>query len=119
MHSCRQYYVMTLLVGQTLLLFVVCCKQLFSEFCSKMASESRSKKAGVYLQKFFHIQKCDINNNKCFNLEIRNISVLCPKVKPKQQLAYIVKTPFPAVWLENTAIRLENCVRLEDPVVMS
>ena len=31
----------------------------------------------------------------------------------------ITKTPFPAVKLENTAIRLENCVRLEDPVIMS
>ena len=36
-----------LLLGQTLLLFVVCLKQLFVEFCSKIASVRRSKKASV------------------------------------------------------------------------
>ena len=60
----------TLLLGQTLLLFVVCFKQLFAEFCSKMASGSRSKKASVYLKNLPHKLNCD----RC------NISVLCPKV---------------------------------------
>ena len=52
--------------------------------------------------------------------------VLCPKViktfpKCKAQTTVSVhsKDSFPAVRLENTAIRLENCVRPEDPVVMS
>ena len=45
--------------GQTLLLFVVYFKQLFAEFCSKMASGSRSKKASANLQNWPNKLKCD------------------------------------------------------------